>query len=103
MIACTSPASIERVTPRRISFPSIPPRRSLISSSAIRLSDASFQRDSQQLLRFHGELHRKLAEDLAAEAVDDHRDRVFRRDSTLRTVEELVFTDLRRRSLMLHR
>ena len=31
----------------------------------------------EQLLRFDGELHRQLVEDLLAEAVDDHRDRVL--------------------------
>ena len=56
---------------------------------------------AEKLLRFHGELHRQLAEDFLAEAVDDHVDRVFRRDAALAAVENLVLADLRRRRLVL--
>jgi len=65
------------------------------------LSDASFQAHAQQLLRLDGELHRQLAEDLLAEAVHDHVDRVLERDAALLAVEELVLADLRGRCLVL--
>jgi hypothetical protein len=40
-------------------------------------ADAAFQRDRHQLLRFHGEFHRQGLQDLACEAVDDQRHRLF--------------------------
>ena len=58
------------------------------------LAHAAFQTDSQQLLGLDGELHRQLAENFLAEAVDDHRNSVFVGDATLPAVEELIFTDL---------
>src|SRR5712691_9941012 len=107
MMACTSPASITRSSPLRISLPSMPAYRFLISSSGIFVVSwvsphASLQTHSQQLLRLDRELHRQLAEHFAAEPVHDHRDRVFGRDPALLTVEELVLPDLRRRGLVLH-
>ena len=38
------------------------------------LPDASLERDAEQLLRFHGELHGQILEYLLAESADDHRD-----------------------------
>src|SRR5689334_489311 len=93
--------------PRRISLSSTRACRFLISSIAIAylvgpLSDAAFQTHSEQLLRLDGELHRQVEEHLLAEAVDDHVDRVFRRQTALLAVENLVLADLRRGCLMLH-
>ena len=68
----------------------------------IRHSDA-FQAHAQQLLRLDRELHRQLAEHFLAEAADDHVDGVLRRDAALAAVEDLVFADLRRGRLVLHR
>src|SRR6266576_554609 len=65
------------------------------------LADASFETDAEQLLRFHRELHRKLTEDLFAEAVHDHADRVLGRDAALAAVENLVLADLGGGGLML--
>src|SRR5205823_14143526 len=64
---------------------------------------APLQTLPQQLLRLDRELHRQLAEHLLAEAVDDHADRVLRRQAALLAVENLVLADLRRRGLVLDR
>src|SRR5690606_38778958 len=58
-------------------------------------ADAAFQRHFQQLLGLHRELHRQLAEDLLAEAVDDQADRVLLADAAAAAVEHLVVGDLR--------
>src|SRR5690606_11750699 len=80
-------------------------RRSSLSSVALRalrgLADRAFQADIQQVLGLDGELHRQLLEDLAAEAVHDHVDRVFLGQPALTAVEELIVADLRRRRLVL--
>src|SRR5687767_420739 len=65
------------------------------------LTDAAFQAHAQQLLRLDRELHRQLAEDFLAEAVDDHVHRVFQRDAARLAVEELVLADLARAGLVL--
>src|SRR6266851_2603330 len=86
MMACTSPAFTVRLMPFRISRSPTLACRSLISSSAIRLyllTNASFETDSEQFLGFHGELHGQFAEDFLAEAVDDHRHRVFAGNAAL--------------------
>src|SRR5438132_623480 len=49
-----------------------------------KLPHAPLQAHPQQLLRLDGELHRQLAEDLLAEAVDDHADRVLRLEDAAR-------------------
>src|SRR5688572_31468154 len=79
--------------PRRMSF--VPPRtcRFVISSM---LSDRPFQADAQQLLRFDGELHRKLPEHVLAETVDDDVDSVLGREAALTEIENLVLADFRR-------
>src|SRR6266705_1124277 len=107
MIACTSPSFTARSTPRRISRPSTLAWRFLISSntlSVIRspLSDAAFEADPQQALSLNREFHRQLLEDFLAEAVDDHRHRVFGRQAPLLRIEDLVLADLRRGRLVLH-
>src|SRR6185295_20386545 len=66
------------------------------------LPDASFKRDTHELLGLHRELHRELLEDLLAEAVDDHVDGVLGREPALAAVEELVLADLGGRGLVLH-
>ena len=62
MIACTWPASIERLMPRRISRP--PPRTCRFSTLRSGLANAALQRDAQQLLRLDREFHRQLPEHL---------------------------------------
>src|SRR5690606_6492642 len=66
-----------------------------------KLADRALEADVQQILRLDRELHRQLLEDLAAESVDDHIDRVFLGEAALPTVEELVFADLGGRRLVL--
>src|SRR6478672_10553688 len=114
---CTSPAFTFRSIPLRISWLSTLTCRFLISSKLIpgpltrcvvcylrdpSLSDAAFQADAQQFLRLHGKLHGQLAEHSLAEAVYDHRYSIFCLQPALPQVEELVFTDLRGGSFMLH-
>src|SRR5690349_5460725 len=96
MMACTSPELMDRSMPFRISRPATVACRFLISSNDMfRLSDTSFETHAQQFLGFHRELHGQFAEHFLAEAVHDHRYRVFRRDTALPAVENLVFPDLR--------
>src|SRR5438876_713919 len=117
MMECTSPAFTLRLMPLRISWLSTLTCRFLISSKLIpvpliscvvstcmssALPDAAFQTDTQQLLRLHRKLHRQLTEHTLAEAIHDHGNGVFRLEPALPQVEELVFTDLRGGSLMLH-
>src|SRR5690606_9415447 len=66
-------------------------------------ADAAFERDFQQLLGLHRELHGQLAEDLLAEAVDDQRDRVLLGDAAAAAVEQLVLADLGGGGLVLDR
>src|SRR5215467_13038286 len=99
MIACTSPASIERSMPRRISRPAAPACRFLTCS--ISSPHTAFERHAQQLLRFNGKLHRQLTEHFLAEAADDQVDGVFGREPALTAVEDLVLADFRRRRLVL--
>src|SRR5690606_11991217 len=119
MIACTSPAPTSRSRPfrigreststckfriRSISLPRSLRRPRRMRPSIIRalnLSDRPFEADVQQVLRLDRELHRQLLEDLAAESVDDHVDRVFLGEAALAAVEELVLADLRGRRLVL--
>src|SRR5262249_13983316 len=100
MMACTSPVSIDRSMPRRISPPPADAWRSLTASIA--LPDTSFEADTEQLPRLDGEFHRQLPEDLLAEAADDHIHGVLRREPALTAAEDLVLADLRRRRLVLH-
>src|SRR3989338_3000060 len=67
-----------------------------------KLTNTSFQAHSKKLLGFDGKLHRQVAENLLAVAVDDHVDRVLCRNAPLIAVENLVLADLRSRSLVLH-
>src|SRR5690606_4061127 len=59
--------------------------------------------DLEELAGFDGELHGELLEDLAAEAVDDHRDRVLLGQPALTRVEELVLADAGGAGLVLER
>src|SRR5262245_15555116 len=68
---------------------------------SFRLANAPLQADAEQLLGLDRELHRQLAEDLLAEAVDDQVDGVLRREAALLQIEDLVLADLRRRGLVL--
>src|SRR5271165_4282730 len=102
MMAWTSPAFTVRSMPLRISRSPTVARRFLISSSGIRLSNASFQTHTEQLLRFHGELHGQFLKDFLAETVHDHGDGIFGGDAALPAVENLVFPNLGGRRFVLH-
>src|SRR5919199_946585 len=65
------------------------------------LSHTVLELQSEQALRLDGELHRQLAEDVLAEAVDDQGDGVLLRDAALLEVEELLLADARGRRLVL--
>src|SRR3546814_36643 len=125
MMACTSPLPTFRSIPFRIGFSatftcrllisiivSVPPvaaalrrpgrRRVVVRERRARASaDAALQADADELLRLDRELHRKLLEHFAAEAVDDQRHGVLFGDAALAAKEELVLADLRGRRLML--
>src|SRR6478672_6605914 len=124
MMAWISPGFTFKEMPLRISLPSTPARRSLISSnsnapsekvtgeryavsrfgSSLRspLADAAFQAHREQLLRLDRELHRELLEDLLAEAVHDHGNGILGVEPALLEVEDLVLADLGGRGLVLH-
>src|SRR5579883_115144 len=102
MIAWTSPAGIERVSPCRMARPSTSAWRSWISSNAVISPDTPFQAHAQKLLRFDGELHRQLLQHLAAEAVDDSAHGLLLAEAALAAIEELVVADLRGRRLVLN-
>src|SRR5215213_1624922 len=70
-------------------------------TGAVSSADAVLQLHPEQALRLDGELHRELAEDVLAEAVDDERDGVLLRDAALLEVEELLLADARGRGLVL--
>ena len=50
---------------------------------------------------FNRKLHRQLQEHVLAESIDDQRHGVFLRNAALLQVEQLFFTDLRSRCLVL--
>src|SRR3989338_703516 len=108
MMACTSPAFTSRSMPRRISrTPALACKSLMISIVFVlfrfsRLANAPLQTDAQQLLGLHGELHRQFADNLLAEAVDNHRDGIFGREPALLAVENLVLADLGGGGFMLH-
>src|SRR5262245_35189473 len=106
MTACTSPARTSSSTHRTISAQLTITSKSSITSIDDPLSatdgsaNTALETHAEELLGFHGELHRQLAKDLLAESVDDHRHGILRRDAPLPTIEELVLADLRGRGLM---
>ena len=55
------------------------------------LSHGSLKRHTQQFLRLHGKLHRKLVEHILGVAVDNESDSLLCRNATLVAVEQLVF------------
>src|SRR5579883_2856952 len=63
-------------------------------------ADASFKRNRDKLLRLDREFHRQLLQNIANEAVDDERRRLFRRKPALHAIEELIFGNLRGRRLV---
>src|SRR3954466_13633583 len=65
------------------------------------LSNASCERNAEQLLRLERELHRQFLEHFLAESRDDHGYGLLCGQATLLEIEDLVFTDLRRRRLVL--
>src|SRR5689334_5790728 len=118
--ACTSPGSMVRSMPRRIGLSPTEAVSPRISSRDMKnrvqgpgaeargsdpdtqwSADASFECYSQQLLRFQRELHRQLLEYFLAEAADNHAHRLLRAEAALLQIEDLVFTDLRRRRFVL--
>src|SRR4029453_11435137 len=60
------------------------------------LAYRSLERHAQELLCFNREFHRELAEDLFAEATDDHVDRILERQAALAKIEDLILANLRR-------
>src|SRR5262249_11851536 len=66
------------------------------------LSDTPLEADTQQFLSLDSEFHWQLSEDFLAEPIDNHRNSVFRGNASLLAVKDLVFTDLRSRSFVLH-
>src|SRR6266568_1487380 len=66
------------------------------------LPNAAFQTHTQQLLRFHGKLHRQFLEHALTESIHNHRYSVFALDPALTQIEHLIFANLRSRSLVLH-
>src|SRR3569623_2185 len=87
MMACTSPALISRSKPLRMGLPSTFTLRCLMLNMSIHpytlhrsnLTDAACEAQAQLILLLDRKLHRQLFDDLFADAVDDHRHRVFRR------------------------
>src|SRR4249919_575915 len=59
------------------------------------LSNRSFQRDRNQLLRFHRKLHRQLLQHVLYKAVDDEADGFFLGKAALHAIEQHVFRNLR--------
>src|ERR671912_1318427 len=68
---------------------------------AFSLADAVLELHAEQALRLDGELHRQLAEDVLAEAIDAESDGVLLRDATLLEVEKLLLADARGGGLVL--
>ena len=60
-----------------------------------------FQRDRDQLLRFHREFHRQLLQHVLHKAVDDEADGFFLAEAALDAVEQHVLGDFRRRRFVL--
>lgn len=65
------------------------------------LTYGAFQRDGEKLLRFDSELHRELIHDFLGVAIDDEADSLLDSDTTLLTVEDLIFADLARGGFVL--
>src|SRR6266567_7465765 len=113
MMAWISPASTLRSRPWRIFRPAISARRPRISRSGVigdclhymvdtaSSSDTAFQRDRNQLLRFHRELHRQLLQHILHKPIDDEAYGFFLGEPALHTIEQHVLRYLRRGRLML--
>src|ERR1043166_6676631 len=99
MMALISPLLTVRLMPLRISLPSIPACKFLISN--IRLTYAALKLQAQQSLGLDRKLHRQLQKHILAEAIDNQRHGVFLRDAALLQIEKLFFTDFRRRRFVL--
>lgn len=56
-----------------------------------KLSYASFERNSEELLCFNRELHREFVDDFLGVTTNDEIDSVFHRNTALLTVEKLIF------------
>src|SRR6185369_10346238 len=65
-------------------------------------ADASFQADTQKLLRLDGKLHRQLAKHLFTKAVDDHVHGILGRDTALLAIKKLILANLGRRCFVLY-
>src|SRR5262249_54524033 len=102
MIACTSPVGTSRSRPFKISRSATRTCRFSIFNIRKLSADGAFEAYVQQVLRLHCELHRQLLEHFAAEAVDDHVDRVLLGQAALPAIEQLVLADLRRGGFVLY-
>src|SRR5262245_9878570 len=105
--ACTSPTGTSRLRPLRIVLPAAATVRSEILSrdSVISVPSAhrAFEAHAQQVLRFHGKLHRQFFEDALAEAADNHVDRILLTQAPLLAIEQLVVADARGGCFVLRR
>lgn len=63
------------------------------------LADRPLELEAHELVDLGREFEGQLVEDLAAEAADDHADRLLHLDTPLLEVEQLVLADLARRGL----
>src|SRR6266436_2581592 len=106
MMACTSPLFTVSESPWRISRSSTRTCRFLTSSSDItffrfflvlsrRLSNRTFQRNRDQLLRLDREFHRQLLQHVLDKTIDHEADRFLLRQPALHAVEQHVLGDLR--------
>src|SRR5437763_14409235 len=105
MIAWTSPSLMVRSIPLRICLPSTPALRFLISSICFirsALPDTALQAHAQQFLCFDRNFHGHLAKHLFAEPIDNHVNGILRCQSPLVAIKNLIFSNLRSGSLMLH-
>ena len=106
MMAWTSPGPMVRSMPLRIGLPSTVACRLLISSKChvlilFALTDAAFEADADQFLRFDREFHRQCLQHFLAETVHDQRHGFFFADAALQAIKQLVIADFARGRFML--
>src|SRR5690606_14060309 len=59
----------------------------------ILLSYGTFQRDLKQFLSFYSKFHRQFVKYFFTEAVNDQRDGLFSRNTSLIAIENLIFSN----------
>jgi hypothetical protein len=74
----------------------------IIPGPGAALADGAFKANVKQILGFDGEFHRQLAKHLLTKTVNDHVHGIFRGNTPLPTVKELILADLRCRRFVLH-